>query len=663
MKYQKQLILGTLIAGIIVLGSLAPFKTDEVRAFHTEAELEQLSLLLLPPVDSSIIFPGSATCKGCHGFDVNGYAMVDFFGNDVNIHDDWKATMMANAAKDPFWRAKVSHEITLNPGFSEAIQNKCTSCHAPMGHYTAFYRGHEYYTIADLMQDTLGLDGVSCSACHMISPENLGQQHSGNLTYDTTRIMYGPYPGPFAAPMTDFVGFRPLYGPHVGQAGMCASCHTLLTEPIGPDGQLLGTTFVEQATYHEWLNSAYAEDQENITCQSCHMPVLEEPVVISANYLFLQGRSPYSRHEFAGANVFMLSLMKRYRQDLGLGAREEDFDETIAATLRLLQQESVEAKLDWMGMEADTAIFRLKLRNLAGHKFPSGYPSRRLFVEFVVQTPEGDTLFHSGGMNERHEIVNENLPFEPHYNVIRRPQDVQIYEMVAGDADHPFTVVLEHASVMSKDNRLPPRGFSVNHAVYDTTRIVGGAASDPNFNHDENGVEGNGSDELYYYIGTNGYAGPVEVKARLYYHSLPPRWVNPIFEVSTPAIDSFEVKFNSMDNTPVLVGSKTLADVVFPPFTRSKEVRNNRLRSRVWPNPADQTTYVEVEGLAGAQPPAAALYTAAGKLVAQPTQQWEQQDDLWRGRLNLSGLASGVYLYQLTDRRGKVIASGKVIKN
>lgn len=662
MQHYRQLLLGGFIAAVVLAGALAPLPDRKVQAFHSKAELDRLSLMMLPPVDSSIIFPTSATCRGCHGFDMNGYAMVDFFGNDVNIHDDWKATLMANAAKDPFWRAKVSHEILLNAGHSAAIQTKCTSCHAPMGHYTAFYRGHESYTIADLLQDTIGLDGVSCSACHMISPESLGQLHSGNLKYDTSRLMYGPYPGPFAGPMNDFVGFRPVYGPHVGQAGMCASCHTLLTEPIGPDGELLGTTFVEQATYHEWLNSSYAEDQENITCQSCHMPELEEPVVISANYLFLEGRSPYSRHEFAGANSFMLSLMKRYRQDLGLSASEADFDETIDATLRMLQQQSLDAQLDWMGVEADTAVFRLRLENKAGHKFPSGYPSRRLFVEFILTTSAGDTLFHSGKMNNRHEIVAEDLPFEPHYDVIRRPEQVQIYEMVAGDEANDFTVVLEHASVMNKDNRLPPRGFRTDHVVYDTTRIVGSALLDPNFNRTASGSEGAGADDLYFRIGTGGYAGPVQVTARVHYHALPPRWVNPILEASTPEIESFRQQFLSMDNTPVLVASQSLAGVEFPPLVRTQHTAPVRASVRNWPNPAAELCLLEATGLSEAQRPYATLYDACGRAFAPTGQQWEWRQGQWRGQLQLQGLAPGAYVYVLSDRQGRRLASGKLVK-
>ncbi|MBK7965636.1 MAG: hypothetical protein IPK10_10365 [Bacteroidetes bacterium] len=95
-----------------------------------------------------------------------GLANVDANGMDVNLYDDWETSMMALAAVDPFWKAKVSHEILVNPTHSLDLQTLCTKCHAPLGHYTAFYKGQPHYTLADLSIDSLGQSGVSCHGCH-----------------------------------------------------------------------------------------------------------------------------------------------------------------------------------------------------------------------------------------------------------------------------------------------------------------------------------------------------------------------------------------------------------------------------------------------------------------------------------------------------------------
>ena len=634
----KQLIFGTLIGLIILSATLFPIDND-VKAFHSKAERALLRQILQGPIDSTIIFPTAGNCSGCHGYDTNHYAMVDFFGNDVNVHDDWRATMMANAAKDPFWRAKVSHEILVTPAeFHDAIETKCTSCHAPNGHYTALYRGHGKYTMEDLLQDTIGLDGVTCTTCHKISTEQFGDTHSGDIRFDTNRVVYGPYFLPFAPPMADFVGLEPLFGDHVTEAGLCAPCHTLLTEPISTDGQLIGTTFVEQATYHEWLNSAYEQEQ---SCQGCHMPRLEEPIVISANYLFLEGRSPYGLHELAGANTFMLQLMKEHRQELGIDALPEHFDATIDATFNMLQNKSLYSSLDWMGVEEDTAYFELKLTNRAGHKFPSGYPSRRLFIEFVVETEDGEILFHSGRFNENYELMDENPGVEPHYAVINRPDQVQIYEMVAGNDVGNFTVVLEHAYSMLKDNRLPPRGFSTADEVYDTTRIVGRALEDENFNYD-NGEEGSGSDLLEFHIPTLGYEGLVQVTARAYYHSLPPKWLAPIFAESTPQIDTFRHMFNRMDNAPVLVAEHVLAGIEFPSVSAASEALAGRIK--VFPNPSAEGQ-VEIRPTDGSALLGAVLYNAKGKRIKE-----------WNGEIrHIELTAAGLYFLHLRTRDGVVV--------
>jgi hypothetical protein len=48
---------------------------------------------------------------------------------------------------------------------------------------------------------------------------------------------------------------------------------------------------------------------------------------------------------------------------------------------------------------------------------------------------------------------------EPHYQIINRPDQAQIYEMVMGDVNGQFTTVLMRGYAPLKDNRLPPIGF------------------------------------------------------------------------------------------------------------------------------------------------------------------------------------------------------------
>ena len=585
MRLTQKIALAFLIFGCILMFSMIPIREHET-AFHTPEELANFTKhsTLFTPVDSSILFPTASVCEGCHGFDPQMNAYVDNEGNDINIFDDWGTTMMANSAKDPFWRAKVSHEILVNPNHSLDLQTKCTSCHAPNGHATATLRGAVHYTVNEMLGDSIALDGVNCATCHKISPEGLGETFSGVMNFDTNRVVYGPYEFPFAAPMADFVGFEPLFSDHVHDAGMCASCHTLVTNSVDLDGNYTGDSFVEQATYHEWLNSSYNTPSPitSTTCQNCHMPSINDSVVIASNLLFLQGRSPFAMHDLVGANTFMLELMKNYKEDLGINASDEAYDETIQKTMEMLQQQSVDIKLDVGQTDQDTAFFSLEIKNKAGHKFPSGYPSRRAFIEFVVISELGDTLFASGLLQPDFEVVGQDEEKEDHYNIITQEDQVQIYELVLGDVNGDFTTVLERSHTALKDNRLPPLGFTTLHEVYDTTRIYGNALTDSDFNF-ENGVEGSGADVIHYHIPMEGYSGLASVSAKVFYQALPPKWMAPMFAESTPEIDAFRDMFYATDNTPVLVASENLDSVNVLLLSSTEELQN--LKIKVYPNP------------------------------------------------------------------------------
>ncbi|MEM1218073.1 MAG: hypothetical protein AAGH79_04145 [Bacteroidota bacterium] len=560
MKRQWLFFLGiTLVGGFL---ALLPQSSTSTPNYHSEADLAYFKQTMVHPpvltVDSTQYFPTKSDCEGCHGFDENGTALVDAEGNDVNMTDDWKTSLMANSAKDPFWRAKVTHETLFHPDYAEETETKCTSCHAPMGHYTAMFKGATSYTLQDLHADTVGLDGVSCGACHMMSEEELGLTSSGILNFDTSRVLYGPHEVPFGAPMIQYVGFEPIYSEHMLDAGICAGCHTLVTDTYDLEGQPTGDRFVEQATYHEWLNSKFGV--EDISCQSCHMPQLEEPIVISSNYIFLDGRVPYGLHDLVGGNTYMVELMMNFKEELGIDASVEAFEETLQETRRMLQFSTLKTEIEFIEAEQDTAVFELFLTNRSGHKFPSGYPSRIAYIEFLAMTETGDTLFHSGQMDEDYHLVNHDPQFEPHYDVIRDPAQVQIYEQVVGDVAGNFTTVLERGYESLKDNRLTPEGFSKQHYAYDTTMIVGNADVDPNFNV-ENGIEGSGTDRIRYHISLNDYIGNIEVQAFVRYQSLPPRWIEPMLSESTPEIDTFRNMYYAIERTPVEIDSVGISEL------------------------------------------------------------------------------------------------------
>lgn len=608
-------VLTALLGTVMVFVAWRRGTLPVAHAYHTEQELAafrggagQL------PQEQNHYFMGSGRCEGCHGHDPAGHAMITQDGVDVNVVDDWRSSMMANSAHDPFWRAKVSHEVQVNPGHRGALEDKCTSCHAPAGRYDFHLSGQGAYSISDLEQDPIGRDGVTCVPCHIQSADSIGLHFSGKLKLDTLgRPLYGPFDDIFGSPMTSFVGYEPQYGAHILDAGLCAGCHTLLTETADLDGNLTGGHFVEQATYHEWLNSDFNTDEHpeaGITCQGCHMPLLNDNVgvVLSANYIFLQPKSPFGQHHFAGANTFMLRMLKDNIASLGLTAEPQHFDSTIARTDRMLQQHSLLVEASVADRTTDTAFIEVKLTDLAGHKFPSGYPSRRAWVQLVVTNATDETLYNNGDWDDAYEVIGHDAEWEPHHDVITSADQVQIYEMVMGDVNGNKTTVLERAAAPLKDNRLAPAGFTSTHYTYDTTVVAGVPVSDIDFNRDGDGVEGSGTDIVHYHVPMNGYTGLIHIRAKVWYQSAPARWMQEMFMHSTDEIDLFRDLFSAADHTPVLVQQDSLNDL----STAVDDLRE--LGVRVFPNPV-QNGVLTVMGL-DERVLEVQVYDAAGRSVA-----------------------------------------------
>lgn len=561
---KKTIVALCVILAVVIAIAMTPQKKQEnIYSFHSPEQLailqKQVSANALQPGE---YFMAPFTCQGCHGADSLHLANIDANGVDINLFDDWQTSMMGLAGIDPFWRAKVSQEIITNPAHTNELQTFCTSCHAPSGHYSAMFHGQSFYTIAQLDTEELGRTGVGCAGCHTITNDSItGLEFSGRLHYDTTAVEYGPFINPMTGPMQLYVGLTPTYSEHMGRSQVCASCHTLISNVADLSGNLTGNTFVEQATYHEWLNSSFPA--QNKFCQTCHMPAVDDQVKIANGILNLQGRSPFNLHQFAGANSFMVDLIKDNKDTLGVVAPDANFDSTLSAINTMLTKNSLGIKIHTDTIDMDSAYFDVTLTNKAGHKFPTGYPSRRAVLTFIVTKENGDTLFASGLFDSGHEVVNLDSPFEMHRDVISNPADVQVYEMVMGDVNGNKTTILERANSKLKDNRIPPAGFNTTHAAYDTAFIAGNALSDADFNKNA-GSEGTGKDIVHYHVALNGYKGKINASASVFYQTIPPAWLQEMRTLTSTPIDRFLGMFDARDNSPILVTKDTLNNVLIP---------------------------------------------------------------------------------------------------
>jgi hypothetical protein len=650
MKIRKLTILFIVIIfaiGFRFLNSASSKPTDH--HFHTEAQLASYrGIPTRAPLAPGEFFLSSESCRGCHGYDSAQMANITEAGDDVNLVDRWESSMMALAAKDPLWRAKVTHEITINPAHAGALQNKCLDCHAPMGAYTSQFHGNAYYGLTDLVNDSLGLDGVSCGGCHMISPAT-GWTYSGIISYDTSHVEYGPFTAPFVGPMQLYENFTPTYSDHMDQARLCSSCHTLITQSVDLAGSYTGGYFAEQATYHEYKNSDYPA--ANVKCQTCHMPQVNEGILIANGFSGISPRQPFNQHVFAGGNSFMLSLIKNNKAALGVNVPNKSFDSTIVATMSMLQSKSIDFDLQLVSVTSDTAYFKVKLQNKAGHKFPSGYPSRRAVVQFVVTDGAGDTVFQSGIFNNQYRVVGEDPAYEVHHNTINQSNVSQIYELVPGDVNGNFTSVLERASILLKDNRIPPTGFTTTASVYDTCKISADAMADADFNK-VSSVEGSGIDWVHFAVPLAGTTGTINVQSRVYYQSVPPKWVDNMFTYSTPEISTFQSMYNAEGPAPVLIATDSINNVLVP-LSTGPEIAKDELK--VWPT-ISMDGKVNVATTGGELIRSAEIVNSAGKIVSRVFNEGFRDNML----IVLPSTKGIYYLRVHTDRK---ITVKKVVKS
>jgi hypothetical protein len=370
-------------------------------------------------------------------------------------------------------------------------------------------------------------------------------------TVSPDRLIFGPFEDQFEELMVGAVGYKPVFGVQTLDSGLCATCHTLYTPYVDSDGQVLGE-FPEQTPYLEWENSVYGDGEgEDQICQDCHMPVAEGAVVISnlPQGGQLTPRSPFAQHHFVGGNVFMLKILQSRVEELALTASTDHFNATLGRTLDQLQSNTAELSILEAEIEGGTAKILVQVQNKAGHKFPTGFPSRRAWVHLTITDSSGQMIFESGMPEEDGSIVGDDadenlLDYEPHYDVISSPEQVQVYQSVMQNSDGEVTYTLLRGASYVKDNRLLPEGFDKNMAMQDIA-VYGAAEEDANFT--------DGSDQVQYVIDLKDHSGSIIVRAELLYQSISYPFIQDLSGDGTDLVDLFVGFFNSSDPFPVII--------------------------------------------------------------------------------------------------------------
>lgn len=421
----------------------------------------------------------------------------------------------------------------------------------------------------------LARDGISCTVCHRISPEALGSENSftGNFVTGPLDEIYGPYEQVSTKPMQNALGITPLDGDQIADADLCGSCHNILLPVFTNEGTRTGFSY-EQTTHLEWLNSDYASGRKlSQTCQDCHMPRTfdGEPLsFIVANFesnlfpptthrlpdsdITAVERDLYSRHSLHGLNVFLNQMFQQFPLLLGYRQAERYTRLSLNYPPLLLSEDSMiemaqeaTANVEVRSLETTPEGLRAVVRvtNRTGHYLPSGVGFRRVLLEVQVRDAAGEVLWASGRTNALGAVVagtsDDVLPteqpllfpdpgYQPHYQVITRQDQAQIYQEIVEDSQGDVTTSFLRRVKEVKDNRIRPTGYDPNFYLgFDSpyiqalAQIPGQAKDDPDYTDPQL----TGADQIEYRMALDAAARARadNVVVTLYSQSIPPPYL------------------------------------------------------------------------------------------------------------------------------------------
>lgn len=578
------------------------------------------------------MFMTSDQCQSCHSAAISPFGptmwLTNKIGKGINVspYTEWRWSPMGLAGRDPIFYAQLDSELSYldtipdeptRTSLKHSVINTCFRCHGVMGkrqhdidHPDTNYSLDFIYRTGsepNAKYGALSRDGISCTACHRMQRDVIPPTWKKSpLEYFLTNSITGLFQtgpaeelyGPFkddeivTLPMDNALAVKPKHNEYIQSSRMCGSCHTIdlpvvdKNQPIQPINPTTPHS-IEQATYLEWLNSAYQNElgkppwPDAQTCQDCHMPdkQINEQLGLNVNpiktrlaiveddtYPAAEHRAPtddirvrfresgFVRHEFLGMNAFLLEMFKQFNDILGV--RKSDYmtgksDNIENAQSNLFDQarnRTATVTAD-MNVNGRTLTSNVTVTNLTGHRLPSGVGFRRAWIELLVlENRDGRerVVWSSGRTNNVGVIVDgegrpldteflANNKYQQHHEIITNDDQVQIYEELTKDADGNFTTSFIRRDTDVKDNRLLPLGWtkqgpdpsSLNGRYLEATYPHGTAKNDPDY------ASGKGIDRVQYRVilPPDVDTKNVSVRASLYYQNIPPYYLQQRFTI------------------------------------------------------------------------------------------------------------------------------------
>jgi hypothetical protein len=419
------------------------------------------------PHEGAILDDPDLSCATCHGN----------YDSANEPWYTWRGSMMAQAARDPFYFACLAIAEQDAP----SVGDICIRCHSPGG----WQEGRSVDTSGDLLTPK-DRHGIHCDFCHRmvdynyiegvspaqdvdvladISPLPL-QYGNGQFINDPAPLMRGPYADADASHLF-------AESPFHRSANLCGTCHDVSSPAFNnvapgdyvpnafdqphPDTEVRNMFPVER-TFSEWSRSTYATagvyapefagdkpDGMVSTCQDCHM---RDVTAKGCNEPGAPTRTDLPLHDLMGGNTFVPEIIPTFFPD------EVDVAQLQAAVLRARSMLQKAATLD---ITPENFGLTVRVTNQCGHKLPSGYPEgRRVWLNVKAYDGAAQLIYESGA----YDLGTAELSHDA---------DLKIYEIHPGTspalgaligfpAGESFHFVL--SDTVYFDNRIPPRGFT-----------------------------------------------------------------------------------------------------------------------------------------------------------------------------------------------------------
>ena len=189
-------------------------------------------------------------------------------------------------------------------------------------------------------------------------------------------------------------------------------------------------------------------------------------------------RPDVPQHSFIGSNTWALKAVRAVDAD---GDTFPDFPDSETGLTQATVDAAIARNIDMLENASDLVLtqlgdqLRVRVINQTGHKLPTGFPDgRRMWINVKF-------------LDTQDQLATELGEFDFSTGAIINPQETTVYEIKLGvDAAQAAATGLPEgqtfhfvlANVISKDNRIPPRGFSNTVAIPTQTMAVGATYQD-----------------------------------------------------------------------------------------------------------------------------------------------------------------------------------------